>query len=472
MKYLLKKEYELCGWQKMPYVLRNKTFPGKGGMMVISRAVYELLILCNGRVDFDFPFFREEQRTALRQMKEDGIIDEAGPEAEGREIVWNYHDNRYIESAHWAVTGRCNSKCRHCFVSAPDAKLGELSHETVFGIIDELAGVGIATVDLTGGECLVRSDFMELVKRLHEKEIRIRTIYTNGYLVSEKLLTDLLTLGVRPEFNMSFDGVGYHDWMRGITGAEKMTSDAFRLCREMGFRTACEMCLFRSNAHTLRESVRYLASLGVSDLKVNPVINSELWEPYNEKETLSDDEVFQKYLEYVPQFYEDGAPMNVMLGGFFYGYKDAGYYSIPACKSCREEDLKNVCLCGHARNVLFITADGRTIPCMPLSDRPVAEKFPLITEIGLKKCLSDSFYMDFIDTRAPALLAHNEKCTRCDFRNNCIGGCRASALQVHPDDLLAPDESVCRFFSGGYFDALRKLMGSRFPEIRWDRESE
>lgn len=107
-------------------------------------------------------------------------------------------------------------------MSAPDAKYGELSHEQIMSIVDQLIGCGVMEVSLTGGEPLVRRDFMEIVDALLAGGIRITTIYSNGKLVTDKLLDQLAEREIRPEFNMSYDGVdGWHDWLRGIPDAEK-----------------------------------------------------------------------------------------------------------------------------------------------------------------------------------------------------------------------------------------------------------
>ncbi|MBD5549543.1 MAG: hypothetical protein HDQ97_19550 [Lachnospiraceae bacterium] len=63
----------------------------------------------------------------------------------------------------------------------------------------------------TDGEPLVRKDFMELVIALKEKGIAIRQIYTNGMQVSKELFDSLKELGLRPEFSLNFDGVGWHN---------------------------------------------------------------------------------------------------------------------------------------------------------------------------------------------------------------------------------------------------------------------
>ena len=102
-------------------------------------------------------------------------------------------------------------------MSAPHAKLPQPSLEECLGIIDQMAACGVPFVSLTGGEPLVRSDFLELVDHILSRGMHISVIMSNGSLVTEELLCALEERGVRCEFNMSFDGVdGWHDWLRGV----------------------------------------------------------------------------------------------------------------------------------------------------------------------------------------------------------------------------------------------------------------
>ena len=62
---------------------------------------------------------------------------------------------------------------------------------------------------------------------------------------------------------------------------------------------------------------------------------------------------------------------------------------------------------------LFISAEGRALPCMALSGMDIQEECPLIPEIGLPRCITDSRYMRLIDTRATEVLRHNPECQTC-----------------------------------------------------------
>ena len=270
-------------------------------------------------------------------------------------------------------------------MSAPDAKFGELSHDQIMSIAAQLIDCGVMEVSLTGGEPLVRRDFMELVDALLAGGVRITTIYSNGKLVTDKLLDDLAERGIRPEFNMSFDGTeGWHDWLRGISHAGKIAEEAFLRCREKGFPTDAEMCIHHGNKHLLRDTVNHLAQMGCRSLKTNPISNVGAWKEGGYGESISLEELYQLYLDYIPQYYEDGMPLSLQLGGFFSASPGRPEeYDIPSVKSCTNPE--KTCVCGHARMVMYISAEGRALPGMSLSGMDIQEEFPLIPEIGLSQ---------------------------------------------------------------------------------------
>ncbi len=462
MFYRLKDDFMLRGWQMLPYALVDRR---TGRAMFMRKPEMDALLACDGFTDLSLPAISEEMRGLIPHMEKKGII-EPCRQGEGLHLWQRYHcyPARYIRTAHWSVTGRCNYRCKHCYMSAPDAKYGELGHEAAMDIVGQLARCGVMEVSLTGGEPLVRSDFMEIVDALLDKDIRIITIYSNGRLVTDKLLGDLANRKIHPEFNMSYDGVGWHDWLRGIDGAEKVAQDAFLCCREQGFPTGAEMCIHQGNKHTLRETVNRLASLGCRSLKTNPVSNVGAWKENGFGESISMPELYQLYLDYIPQYYEDGMPLSIMLGGFFSANpKRPEHYDIPLMKNCK--DPQTTCICGHARMVMYISAEGRTLPCMALSGMPVQENYPLIGELGLANCITDSAYMSLIDTRGAQYLAHNPACAACEYAMQCLGGCRASALDTSPEDIMGPDMAACTLFKGGWVARISQAVEKAHPAM-------
>ena len=225
MRYILSERYRLWGWYKLPAGLFDNA---RKTPAFLEREDYLVLLRCDGAHDFDQPTPRE--RETLKALEDDGVIRPARfwellrPEQEYRS-----YPARYRQEAHWSVTGACNLKCRHCFMSAPHAKHGSPSHEEILGVVDQLAECGVCQVGITGGEPLIREDFLDIVDALLERDIAISTIYTNGWLVDERLLERLESRSIRPNFQLSYDGVGCHDFLRGVPGAEERALGALRL---------------------------------------------------------------------------------------------------------------------------------------------------------------------------------------------------------------------------------------------------
>ena len=363
---------------------------------------------------------------------------------------------------------------------------GEPSLDDCLDVVRQMEAAGVRTVSLTGGEALLRRDFFAIVDALIDADILIVTVMSNGLLVNEKTLNEFERRGIKPEFNMSFDGVGCHDWLRGVPGAEQAVLRAFSLCRERGFPTGAEYCLHKGNLSALRESVKLLGELGCQTLKVNR-LNVEGEALGIADYAITRDEEFQTYLDYIPQFYEDGAPLSLMLSGFFCN-DGADGFEIPFVKNEEGEDCGDYCMCGHARNYMYITAEGAMVPCIPRGsaeggrrtrtdalmpgqapDAPLLPRrhFPNIRETSFADALRDSYYMNFIDTRLRDYFAHNPGCAVCEYRNRCAGGCRGRvASEEGGDDLMARDEDACAFFRQGWYDRVTKMMKQILPDIR------
>ena len=157
-------------------------------------------------------------------------------------------------------------------------------------------------------------------------------------------------------------------------------------------------------------------------------------------------------------------PVSLMLGGFFSASPDKpDCWDIPQFHY--QTDPAKCCVCNYARMVMYISPEGRALPCMSLSGMDIQKDFPLIPEIGLSKCITDSRYMDFINTRADKVLEHNPECAECRYKNRCLGGCRASGLSDSGQtDLLHKDPCACEVFKGGWAARLIDRMKQIIPD--------
>ena len=117
--------------------------------------------------------------------------------------------------------------------------------------------------------------------------------------------------------------------------------------------------------------------------------------------------------------------------------------------------------------VMYISAKGRALPCMALSGMDIQAEIPLIPEIGLAQCITDSRYMRLIDTRATEVLEHNPECKSCKHALQCLAGCRASALENNHVDILAIDPATCAIFKGGWVEKIHRVMKTIDPQMKF-----
>jgi len=454
--YLLNPDYALRGWKLLPYAVQ----PVQSGVTeFMDKRRWDLLIKCDGQTEVDIDALEDGDREVFDKWLSGFLIFECPKGSE----LWPhqryiYYPTRFKESVHWSITGKCNYKCKHCFMSAPHAAQGEPTWDELMIMLDSFVRCGIKRVTLTGGEPLVRRDFWDLVDEIHRKGINIDIIFSNGWLMNDEFFAQLDKRGMRPAIQFSFDGVGCHDWLRGVDGAEKAVTDAFEKCRERGIKTFAAMVMFKDNKDKIGETVRTLAKHGVSGLKICNAFPQGEWINYPDH-YLTTAEMFQAYLDYIPEFIADGMPMSLELGGFFNYSKDSDEISATSDKRVPEDKFSKVFMCTSVRRSMYVSPQGNVLPCMSMVGTPVEDRFPNLLDQPLEEILdSSSLYMDIVNYRISDYLEHNPECRECEYKASCCGGCRAVALRDTPDDYLAPDLVICEYYKGGWREKKDKLL--------------
>ena len=187
--YLLEKGFELCGWKGLPFGLR---YPNPHFTDFFDKETYRVVYACDGRHDINIDELTDKQKRTFERLLEGKFI----RESDGHERLEPWQEYKsfpamYKNSVQWSITGRCNYKCRHCFISAPDYKGKDLSLEECIHILDELKSCGIRCLGITGGEPLVNPHFLDILDEMKKRDILLKTLYSNSELVNEKLLDEL-----------------------------------------------------------------------------------------------------------------------------------------------------------------------------------------------------------------------------------------------------------------------------------------
>ncbi len=178
------------------------------------------------------------------------------------------------------VTRRCNLRCRMCqyldylqSASAAQQKAGELSAEEWKGVVDATARLSIIT--FTGGEPLVRDDFMEIFSYASAK--RRTHIVTNATLLKAPIAQALVDLAPRRLGARGFNFAGVslegpaekHDYIRQQVGAFERASAGIRMLHDLRMRSGkkCPLIhvttvLQQANVDTLEHMPEIVATLG------------------------------------------------------------------------------------------------------------------------------------------------------------------------------------------------------------------
>ena len=85
------------------------------------------------------------------------------------------------------LTYRCNLNCIHCYCKGSENKEKELTTKEWEKILDEIHKEGCIWLCFTGGEPLIRDDFLEIYSYAKAKGFLI-TIFTNGQLFTKDLI--------------------------------------------------------------------------------------------------------------------------------------------------------------------------------------------------------------------------------------------------------------------------------------------
>ncbi len=297
----------------------------------------------------------------------------------------------------WLATYDCNFACGHCEASAGKKGDSELTTEQVLSLVDELAGLKIKHMFISGGEPLVREDLFEIISYLLKKDIGYG-IASNGYLVDS--FKKQFTKNKPNLFFTSIDGLAQtNDQLRGMNGAFNRSISALAFFKSIGVDERwVNTLVYPGNMDQLQELKKHIkdseATLWRLALAIpaGRAIN-------NDKMYLNNEQIGDIFA-----FIENTRKeLNITIS------EDAG------CLGPLDLNLKShPFFCGAGLTRCSVMPDGEILGCQIAYDNQYSEG-----NIK-KKSFSEIWQKGFSRFRNPEFDA---TCSDCKYFHRCRGGC-------------------------------------------------
>lgn len=300
----------------------------------------------------------------------------------------------------WHITERCNWHCKHCYQDKDFIKdemdlegLKKILHEYLLLLDKWQLPRGNATINITGGEPLIRKDFFDFAELLGKHSKRFSWgILSNGSLVTEEVAERLKRCGLA-RYQVSIEGLEEeNDRIRG-KGAFHKSIEALNILIAAGIFTNVSLTLTRSNKGDVPELVKRLDHMGVNSIGTRRLIT--IGSGGGMKDELLSPSELRKYfvgLAKIPR-----KRIRVGMG----------------CESAILNDIRGRELCG--------VVDGRIIIMMPNGDVYPCRRMPIKLGNIKEKSLFEIYHSNkYLELRN--IENCHDFCKACSNFSKCYGG--------------------------------------------------
>ena len=453
MYYRLKDDIALRRWK---YVDRALYKRGKEDGFGVSKEEFTLLLLCDGEHDI-------EPSSCLDNLINQGYIEQCKKGQKPSEwSMLHEYDNFYFPKMNLMITGKCNLNCLHCFNAKDNAPLNtELSYEQVLNILDQARDIGVNAFTITGGEPLVHRHFLDIVKAIYERDMFIFELNTNGLLITQEMLDAFKELGCKPLIKISFDGVGYHNWIRQHPKAEDMTIKAIELCVKNGFRVMAQTQVNRKNVDVMMKTARLLHEIGVSEMRIIRTTEAPRWEKNSPDSSLGFEEYYEKMTEFAKEYIHSDMSMNVDIWQLMRLYPSSKSYGLTPIACTKDEFNLRIPMCKGNRGMIAVSSGGEVVPCLQMSGYFLEKGISLgnLFKTPLKELVKESPYLSLATAPVLKQILENDKCGNCKYYKACTGGCPALGLLYSSNsDFYHEDITKCLFFENGWYEKVMETL--------------
>ncbi len=318
---------------------------------------------------------------------------------------------------YWEITDRCPMRCTHCWCPhKPPTQ--ELSTDEALALCDGLAGLGTRAVHLTGGEALMRPDWVRIAGKLRSLGVRVH-LRTSGVGLDPAAMAAIIEARIRT-VTIPLDGPDHvHNSYRPTedpaTDPHGSAVQAIGLVRDSQVELKVATQVNRQNLDHLEPLREDLVAMGVRRWKIQLCRPDVTTFGHRDLHLLPED--LPRLFDFLEQTHERGQieiqPAHTL-----------GYYTRlePLLRPQRGNQPPVWTGCEAGLKHFVVECDGRVKGCISLpSDFAAAS----VRERPIADIWADDEV--FAYTRAWRDEWFDGECRDCSYRHLCRAGCTAVA---------------------------------------------
>ncbi len=314
------------------------------------------------------------------------------------------------------VTRRCHTRCRLCYVDSGEDRADTLTKNEIFKTIDQMAGMGIQFIALSGGDPLAREDFVDIMEYIREEHDIIPGLSTSLLALREEDAQRMKEIDAVVQVSLDGSSPEINDWNRGEGSFEKTMRGLELLQRhEIPFRFA--YVISKHNVEDVENMISLAINAGAKEVAFGKVREAGRARHLDTEAVPDVTEMTSAY----HRLYRNHVLTRET------GLKIRCKHNQPLLTGLQE---RAGCLpCGAGRRFVQVSYNGDIVPCSLLSGEKQFRLGNVRTDAVSDIWAGSPVYEFFRRTTVEDI----DVCRDCSVKYLCGGGCRADAFLQHGD---------------------------------------
>ena len=379
--------------------------------------------------------YDEESQDVVRDLLRELMNIDAIVMGEGRKMSITSVPSPRLEMVHFEPFSKCNMFCIHCYQGDRyDRTKDNLSLVKMKELIEQMKEMQVSGISISGGEPFVDMEMMEAARFCENNGIRVQSFFTNGTLITESVIRELVDMRSHPTFFVSFDGDsgpamnfrGFND-LNGDEVVKKIIATIELLARN-GFQVVINTILNRYNQLNLRRMYDLMAKLNIRSWRVGyPKRTGNFANKDFQRFEVCLKDMWPICYDLLKYHIEQGKPMDLQIE---YIYREALFRNL-------EELPDNAYVCDYEgrRESCCIKPNGDVVACAYCCDHVLGNV--------KQQPLSEIWYSRAMRVIKNLQIKDIEECKDCELRRYCATGCRANACFMGGEFAKSKDPYAC-----------------------------